>query len=288
MICSPVRHKQAVVKYRNQEIPIYYFTTGQGKTPIVFLHGLGGSHLELEKIIIPHINMRCKLIAPDQLGHGHSGSIENVTIKDLVQTLKIFLDTLKIKKTVFIGWSMGGTVGLLFSSLFPQYVRAVVSVSPVYYGGKLGPLIRLVAKAIRNAVYCSSDPDGLQKDIVRLFRLPTTALRIFEYSDMNIVSPEFMHIIDEDTRLVRSKTYFDLAVEFTRIDLRSKLSNISVPVLLVSGDRGLLSAAQNIEDLAKFIPGASKYIIKGAGHLAPVSHPREFAGAVENFISALA
>lgn len=58
-----------------------------------------------------------------------------------------------------------------------------------------------------------------------------------------------------------------------RIDSRPHLSGISVPTMVLVGDRDALTPPDRATEMASAIPGARLEIIEGAGHLTPLEQP---------------
>jgi len=90
----------------------------------------------------------------------------------------------------------------------------------------------------------------------------------------------------------------DLAKEFATLDVRSYmtifkslgehnakdvLAKISVPVLVISGDRDPFTPKKVAEKMARKIPGAEICVIPGGTHYAPVEYPELVNLRVEKF-----
>src|SRR5262249_35821341 len=69
-----------------------------------------------------------------------------------------------------------------------------------------------------------------------------------------------------------------------RFDIRPRLGRIAVPTLALAGERDLLASDRSLRDLASGIRKASRIRIKGAGHLAAVTHPARIAEEVHRFL----
>lgn len=72
------------------------------------------------------------------------------------------------------------------------------------------------------------------------------------------------------------------------VDLRSRLSEISVPTLIVHGALDSINpdALAEANQLARLIPGARLELIDDAGHLPLLSRPSVVAGMLDSFLSA--
>ncbi|MEN3034759.1 MAG: alpha/beta fold hydrolase, partial [Candidatus Methanosuratincola sp.] len=70
------------------------------------------------------------------------------------------------------------------------------------------------------------------------------------------------------------------------IDLKSNLSSISVPVLVMTGSDDKIVPPTNAFSLAEEIPGSSLVVIPDCGHIPHEETPQEFLGAVISFLRA--
>lgn len=108
---------------------IFYSQKGKGE-PIIILPGLGNDHNSLSKVISsfsPSFLERFRIIAPDLPPYGKRQNFDTLPFY-----LRRFLDRLKIKKTILVGYSLGGLVSLKFSSLFPKrVVKLVICSTPL-------------------------------------------------------------------------------------------------------------------------------------------------------------
>jgi pimeloyl-ACP methyl ester carboxylesterase len=92
---------------------------GKGRV-VVLLHGYLGSKEIWEKTI-PALSRSFRVIAIDLPGHGKTDCFGYVHSMELMaKCIKKVLDSLRLKKYVIIGHSMGGYAALAFAELFPE------------------------------------------------------------------------------------------------------------------------------------------------------------------------
>lgn len=112
--------KTAVFKYEN----ITFSDSGKGRV-VVLLHGFLGSHA-IWKSTVNNLAKSYRVIAIDLPGHGNSPCFGYAHSMELMaKCVKAVLDSLKLKKYVIVGHSMGGYVGLAFADLFPDNLRGL-------------------------------------------------------------------------------------------------------------------------------------------------------------------
>ena len=100
---------------------------GQGKPPLVCVHGLTGNAHNFEALV-PHLKARYHVLALDVRGRGDSqwGPAADYNPQVYVSDLKEFLDALGIKRVSLIGTSMGGIISMMFAGGYPESVERLV------------------------------------------------------------------------------------------------------------------------------------------------------------------
>ncbi|XP_030486916.2 uncharacterized protein LOC115703827 [Cannabis sativa] len=102
-------------------------------------------------------------------------------------------------------------------------------------------------------------------------------------------------VLDGYTKPLRTKGWDKALVEFTaamltdtepelKPPLSERLSQISCPVLILTGDNDRLVPSWNAERLSKAIPGSYFEVIKHCGHLPHEEKVDEFVSIVQNFL----
>jgi pimeloyl-ACP methyl ester carboxylesterase len=103
---------------------VTFSDTGKGRV-VVLLHGFLGSHLIWENTIA-ELSKSYRVIAIDLPGHGTTDCFGYVhTMELLAKCVKTVMDSLRLKKYVIVGHSMGGYVGLAFADLFPDNLKGL-------------------------------------------------------------------------------------------------------------------------------------------------------------------
>lgn len=103
---------------------IYFTDQGKG-TAIVLLHGF----LENSKIwepFLPELTKKNRVICIDLLGHGKTDCLGYIhTMELMADVVEAVLKHLKIRKSIFIGHSMGGYVALAFAEKNPDALKSL-------------------------------------------------------------------------------------------------------------------------------------------------------------------
>ncbi|MBJ6367600.1 alpha/beta fold hydrolase [Snuella sedimenti] len=105
-------------------INIFYTDTGKGKA-IVLLHGFL-ENLSMWDAFIPELSKKNRVICIDLLGHGKTGCLGYVhTMEQMAEAVKAVLKHLKIRRSIFIGHSMGGYVALAYAEANPDALKGL-------------------------------------------------------------------------------------------------------------------------------------------------------------------
>ncbi len=103
---------------------VSFSDTGKGRV-VVLLHGFLGSH-KIWQNTISNLSKSYRVIAIDLPGHGDTECFGYVhTVELMAKCVKAVMDSLRLKKYVIVGHSMGGYAGLAFAELFPDNLRGL-------------------------------------------------------------------------------------------------------------------------------------------------------------------
>ena len=111
----------------NGAIDTAYYDIGAGDA-FVLLHGFTGSKLDFHDQL-PWFADRCRVLAPDNRGHGestHLGVPDDYRLDVLAADLASFLDALDLPRCHLLGHSMGGMVALRFALAHPERLQSLI------------------------------------------------------------------------------------------------------------------------------------------------------------------
>jgi len=69
------------------------------------------------------------------------------------------------------------------------------------------------------------------------------------------------------------------------VDVERRLSEISLPTLILHGRRDVITAMANAETLAAKIPNSKLVVIEDAGHVPTITRPAVVAKAIDEFFA---
>jgi pimeloyl-ACP methyl ester carboxylesterase len=107
-------------------LDIYYERHGTGR-PLVLLHGAFGTIESCFAELLPRLAHHFEVIPVELQGHGHTRDIDRpLTYEDMAGDTAKLLDALDIARAHFVGYSMGGAVGLQLAIERPELVGHLV------------------------------------------------------------------------------------------------------------------------------------------------------------------
>lgn len=238
--------------------------------PVVVLHGIYGTGILFDGLRSVIDAERYRVIAPDLQGHGRNrgviGPLDPMAVAD---ALTPTLDEAEIGRFHLVGHSHGGAVAQVLARRLPDRVRSLVLVStyayqPLVWWERVGGLVSPLAVRLTN--------NRLLASSVRLSRVSGGGGRRLSREAAASLARQ---IAANDPRQMAR------ALHATRaFDSRPWLNEIRAPTLVVAGSADLFVSRRQSTLLADGIPGARLETIRGAGHLAPLSHPDEFGRLV--------
>ena len=109
---------------QHKGIDLFYTDTGKGAT-LVLLHGFLENNT-MWNTLMPHLSKKNRVICIDLLGHGHTGCLGYVhTMEQMAGAVKAVLQHLKVRRSIFVGHSMGGYVALAFAEANPDAIKGL-------------------------------------------------------------------------------------------------------------------------------------------------------------------
>ncbi|MDO8884511.1 alpha/beta fold hydrolase [Pseudotabrizicola sp.] len=260
--------------------PLYWRRYGQGDKTAVALHcslAHSGKFAGLAAAL-PEFG----LIAPDLPGHGRSadwsgrGDYHSETTRDVLAMLA----QLDLGAVPLIGHSFGATVALRVALERPEAVSALVLIEPVLFCAARaagGPSFAVHLAA--HAGFAAARRVGDLHKAAAAFQAIWGAGLAFD------ALPEAQQdYISARTPLVAA-TNPVLNDDAAGMLVYGRLESLGVPVLLVQGDQSppIIDAIHT--ELARRLPQVQRAQVVGAGHMLPVTHPRDCAALIRAFLS---
>lgn len=249
------------------------FTAGEKKnTPFVLVHGFPFDHSMWDEQV-KELSKQYYCVTYDIRGLGESSAGDGqFTMESFVDDLEIIVDELELKKPVLCGLSMGGYISL----------RAVERME-----AKFSTLILCDTK---------SDPDNSEGKLKR-----ATGIKLINEKGVekfvlqfvpNCFSENFMATHKEEYKNVINKSQHNsptgikgcLLAMAGRTDTTPFLQKISIPTLVICGEKDKLTPPDVMRSMSDKIKDSKFVTIEGAGHISPVEAATKVNKEIENFL----
>jgi pimeloyl-ACP methyl ester carboxylesterase len=229
------------------------------KTPIIFVHGAGGSHL-MWLGQLAFFKKEFNPVAVNLPGHNLSPGPARTAIKDYAEFVIAVADALKLERFLLTGLSMGGAISQYLALHFPERIIALALLST---GARLKVMPDLF-KIIRNN----------WNQYLEMF--PQFAFS--KNAPKAVVEQSLKELTKIDPLSVESD--FRACDGF---DVLEQVKNISLPTLIISADQDLLTPPKYSDYLASQIKGSRLVRIANAGHIVNLEKPTEVNHALAEF-----
>lgn len=121
-----------VGEYRSATSRTHYTEGGEGKTPLVLLHGLTLDWHSMEELI-PVLGRTAHIYACDLLGHGRSDRTDrDYAVSDYVDEISAFVKDVSGPRSVVVGFSLGALVAIGVAARVPSLVAGVAALDPPF------------------------------------------------------------------------------------------------------------------------------------------------------------
>ena len=269
---------------------------GRDGTPIVFVHGLGGSHLNW-CLIGPQLAAGRRAVALDLHGFGlTTGTRATSTVQHNTRLLDRFVREVTGTPVILAGNSMGGLISILQTSASPDTVRGLVLIDPAL------PVPRRVPDRQVGSQFLMYALPGVGEFYVRSVlsrRPPQLAVqRVIDlcFADPSRIDPAMFSASialaaerQGQGPRARDEAFLAASRSLMRVvGLRGRywqmMASVRVPVLLIGGEADRLVSVASMRQAATRNPGWETVILPGAGHTPQLEVPDTVAGAVQDWL----
>jgi pimeloyl-ACP methyl ester carboxylesterase len=238
-------------------------------TPVVLLHGYTDSRRSYD-LVLPLMPPSFHVFAVTLRGHGDSSKPDSGYLpSDFASDLAAFLDAMQIESAVIVGHSMGSTVAQRFAIDYPSRTRALV------LEGAFLPAAR--NEAVREFF-----------QTVRAFTDPVDPRVVREFQQSTLTRPvpaAFFETIVGESLKVPARVWKGALEPYTTVAFSDRLRELSVPTLLIWGDRDGFTLRAEQDALNRAIAGSRLTTYAGTGHCPHWEEPERFATDLIAFVN---
>jgi len=276
--------------------PVHYIDFGGEGTPVLMVHGLGGSALNWAAVG-PELSKHYRAVAIDLAGFGQTPLFRrSATLGGNANLVHRFAEQVLGEPVVLIGNSMGGHIGILEAGDHPDSVRALILVDPAIPG----------LRAIRHqagllGVTAAISIPGLAEIVVdrRVRRLGAERL-VQQTISMVAADPARIDPALMEAHVLLTRERGNLGRQNSRAFLQAtrslglrmadprfwmKVRRVKAPTLVVHGALDRLIPVSAVRDLVRRRPDWTLEVLEGVGHVPMMETPDLFLRVVNQWMT---
>ncbi len=254
---------------------IFYREKGSGPA-LVMLMGTGADHTSWARQL-PALSAAFRVVTPDNRGSGRSIPPPPRTFEtsDFAREAIQFLDGIGIRSFHLSGFSFGSAVALAVALAAPSRILAL-SVHAGWAGPN--PITTPALERSVERIETEGVQSFLQAACERNFS-PT-----FRQADPAVWESFLKNVTNSVTR-PSAEGVIAQANAGLRHDVRARLGELTMPVLVTTGEHDPVAPPAVAEELAARIPSAALHVFRGprAWHAIPLEMAEEFNGVMLDF-----
>ena len=241
-----------------------YFTHHQGgepsRPPVILIHGAGSNYLcwpaEIRRL------RDVSVFAIDLPGHGKSAGTAHHNVSFYQSAIIDFIAQLGINRAVLAGHSLGAAIGLQIALDQPEHVAGLVCIS--------------------SAASFRIDPTFI--NLFRFAQTQKTALDVLKtYFAPQYGQKQWYPNLLKSLAFIRNSLWYADLRASEKFDLRSQLSQIKTPTLVLSGEEDPMVPISNAAHLARQLPDATFIGFPHHGHMLMLEDPKGVAREIHKF-----
>ncbi|HKY74238.1 MAG TPA: alpha/beta hydrolase [Patescibacteria group bacterium] len=249
-------------------IPVQVFgKKARGRTPILLLHGWNGEWRSWYPVI-EHLKPSEYLIVPTLPGFAGMTLIEPYTLEKYVRDVIAMLAELGVKKVMVIGHSLGGAIGAVLASQYPETVKKLVLVDASGIRPELSAARKIWTVAVKGVNAVLGLPGLLT--IQPMLRKTLYSFGPFKHSDYADISNDMLR-----------ETYLNIIHD----DISDRLVTVACPTLLVWGENDTETPLWQGKMMSALVPQSRLVTIPGVSHFSYLEKPETFYTALKEFLA---
>ena len=254
------------LSYRQGQIA--YRETGTGQT-LFFLHGMNGNSKSWENLFYS-LSSSFRVVAWDAPSFGGS-DVFGDNIEEYKNAAKALIETLKLKKIILIGHSMGGLIASQLAYDNDVSVSGLIlSSTHLGFGCKKGePLMERYANRLKTFSTKLSDID---------YAMERAKRNTPEGTSESVI--KFLANVALD---IRKESIRDGGRMSQEADNTNICKDLKMPVLILSGGKDTVISTEMHASLIAALPRAHKVVFPKAGHASFAEYPDQFNYQVTKF-----
>ena len=269
------------------------------RPPIVFVHGLGGSHLNW-CLIGPHLAAGRRAVALDLRGFGLTpGLPSSSTVQANARLVDLFITEVIGAPVILVGNSMGGLISIMETAANKDVIKGLVLIDPALPSSPQKPdwqvtgqfllyaLPGLGELAVAKLLASVSPEEAVQQLLQLCYAEPSRADPMMIKTEVALTARR--RPATPAQALAHARIFLAAARSLLRITARRRryvamMAGIDIPVLLIGGDADRLVPAAAMRQAAARNPHWESVILAGVGHTPQLEVPEAVTGAIQDWL----
>lgn len=250
----------------------YEINKKNSKKVVIIQHGAFVNNDSMKYLLKEFKNENYTTIITELPNHRKIDTIEVDSIYDMSNIMRELIRTLKLTNKIdrdseitYVGWSMGGSIGLDIAckqeSKEEKLIDKLVLLDSSYTWGDFPQLPKEGFPEIFKGMFQASFNQKLSKEEIEGF--------MSNYYRM----------------LAPSETAMNDITALREFDVEDKLKEIKIPVLIMSGENDGVATVEWQNEMHRQIENSRLYIVKDEGHCLPLDNSKFVSDKIKDFIS---
>jgi pimeloyl-ACP methyl ester carboxylesterase len=259
-----------------------YLALGEG-SPVLLLHGLSRS-LEDWSATLGPLSAHHRVYALDLAQFSAAPRDAHAALGDFARFARAFLEAVDEPRPVaVIGNSLGGAVALRFAADYPERVAKLVLAGSAGFGRGFLWLLRLLALPGVGEVCLALDRLAAEIALRCIFYDPRFATRARVRETLELIRrPGAKQALLRALRAFGSP--FGVRAAWRR-QLAQRLATLSVPMLVVWGERDRILPVRHLKRVRRLYPHARTHLFRDTGHAPQLERAAAFNQLVLEFLA---
>jgi proline iminopeptidase len=255
---------------------------GSGDETIIAVHGGPGTDHLLFRPELDRLGAFARVVYFDLPGHGRSPDPPDFRLETVAKSLEEVRTKAGAERVSLLGSSYGGFVALAYALAHPERVARLILVDTSASSS-------FRERSIENARKRASRE--MLEAFERLWNDALTSDDEFRDNWRTLFPLYFAHATPARIDAYAARTSYNLATRrkilptLVGYNLRRRLSELTMPALVVAGAHDWITPSEEARELATGLPNAQLVIFEACGHYPFLEEPERFAAVVEAFLS---
>ena len=273
-------------------IKIYYEESGQEESgqeesdkgaPVLFIHGFGETLFTWSKLV-PELSQNNHVIAIDLMGFGNSDKPADSSLYTIEYQAKLVVQFIKqknLKNVTLVGHSYGGGVTMLAAVMLLKdegIIGKLIMIGGIAYKMPVPGFIKLLIIPFLSKLALALIPK--RRLIMRMLKV---AYYRTEKIEQSYISAYARPLYDYRARSALVYTA-RLIMPDNLDDYTSQYANITVPALMIWGDRDSVVPIATGERLSQDLPAARLEVFHDCGHVPQEEEPEKTLALISRFL----